>query len=67
MTVKVQNSASCRWLPDPAAVRAWYDHSDGGRRHLWPQLSIAYHEHLTGEAGAMVAEQVRDDICYAVG
>ena len=34
---------------------------------LWPQFSIAYPENLTGEAAAMVAEQVRDDVCDLVG
>ena len=37
---------------------------------LWdlrPQFSIAYMEDLTGEAVAMAAEQVRDDVCDLVG
>jgi hypothetical protein len=34
---------------------------------LWPQFSIAHPENLTGEAVAMVAEQVRDDVCDLVG
>ena len=36
-------------------------------RKLWPAFSTADPENLTGEAVAMVAEQVRDDVCDLVG
>jgi len=37
------------------------------RGNLRPQSSIADPEHLTGEAVATVAEQIRNDVCDPAG